>query len=63
MIHGEGGEFKSSPKKREKLVPLFLGFLPHFDLKKCLLKKLSPTLLTSFLGYVILNLQRKKGET
>ena len=48
--------FTRTNKKELLLLFLFLGFLHHFDLKNCLLKKLFPTLLTPFFWYVILDL-------
>ena len=49
-------------QKRSFCSFLFLGFFLHFGLKKCLLKKLFPTLLTRFFRYVILTLQTKIQE-
>ena len=49
-------------KKELLLLFVFLGFFHHFELKKCLLKKLFPTLLTRFFRYVILTLQTKIQE-
>ena len=48
---------RTNKKEELQLLFCFLGFLHHFDLKKCLLKKLFPTILTRFWGCAILTLQ------